>query len=145
MGVKSDLSSDLHQIWCEGAFLQSIKGSLLRFTMFWLLAPIWPLEGVKMGVKWGQNRVKYYLGSDLHQIWWEGAFLQAIKEFFIRFLIFWLLAPIWPPGRGQNGGSKWVKIGSNIIWAPIFTKFGGKEHFSKLLRVLSLDFRVFEF
>ena len=34
MGVKSYLSSDLHQIWCEGAFLQFIKGSLLRFMMF---------------------------------------------------------------------------------------------------------------
>ena len=96
MGVKSYLSSDLHQIWCEGAFLQFIKGSLLRFTMFWLLVPIWPLEGVKMGVKWGQNRVKYYLGSDLHQIWWEGAFLQVIKGSSIRFSSFWLLGVTFP-------------------------------------------------
>ena len=48
-------------------------------------------KGVKWGVKRGQNGVmgvKSYLSSDLHQIWWEGAFLQVIKQSFIRFAFF---------------------------------------------------------
>ena len=50
-------------------------------------------KGVKWGVKRGQNGVmgvKSYLSSDLHQIWWEGAFLQAIKGSFVKFAIFLL-------------------------------------------------------
>ena len=48
-------------------------------------------KGVKWGVKRGQNgvmEVKAYLSSDLHQIRWEGAFLQVINGSFIRFAIF---------------------------------------------------------
>ena len=50
--------------------------------------------------------------------------------------------------RGSNGGSKGVKMGSwgsNLIWALIFTKFGGKERFCKLLNNLSLDLQFFDF
>ena len=53
----------------------------------------------------------------------------------------------WPL-RGSNGGSKGVKmgsLGSNLIWALIFTKFGGKERFCKLLNNLSLDLQFFDF
>ena len=53
----------------------------------------------------------------------------------------------WPL-RGSNGGSKGVKMGSwgsNLIWALIFTKFGGKERFCKLLNNLSLDLQFFDF
>ena len=53
----------------------------------------------------------------------------------------------WPL-RGSNGGSKGVKMGSwgsNLIWALIFTKFGGKERFCKLLNNLSLDLHFFYF
>ena len=99
---------------------------------------------VKWGVKRGQNGVmgvKSYLSSDLHQIWWEGAFLQVIKQSFIRFAFFLLWVPRLTPRRGQMG----VKWGSNLIWALIFTKFGGKECFCKLLKNLYLDFWCFDF
>ena len=99
-------------------------------------------KGVKWGVKRGQNGVmgvKSYLSSDLHQIWWEGAFLQVIKQSFIRFAFFLLWVPRLTPRRGQMG----VKWGSNLIWTLIFTKFGGKEHFCKLLKDLTLDFAIF--
>ena len=99
---------------------------------------------VKWGVKRGQNGVmgvKSYLSSDLHQIWWEGAFLQVIKQSFIRFAFFLLWVPRLTPRRGQMG----VKWGSNLIWALIFTKFGGKECFCKLLKDLTLDLQFFDF
>ena len=72
-------------------------------------------KGVKWGVKRGQNGVmgvKSYLSSDLHQIWWEGAFLKVIKGSSIRFSRFWLLVPHLTPRRGQ-GGQMGVKRGSN--------------------------------
>ena len=38
-----------------------------------------------------------------------------------------------------------VKWGPNFIWALIFTKFGGKECFCKLLKALTLDLQFFDF
>ena len=41
-----------------------------------------------MGQK-GAMGINPYLCFDLHQIWWEGAFLQVVKEsFIIEFLTF---------------------------------------------------------
>ena len=64
-------------------------------------------KGVKWGVKRGQNGVmgvKSYLSSDLHQIWWEGAFLQVVKGSYIRFCNFLTLSPPFDPQKGSNGG-----------------------------------------
>ena len=36
MGVKSQSSSEIHQTWWEGAFLQVIKGYLMKFLIFLL-------------------------------------------------------------------------------------------------------------
>ena len=107
----------------------------------WILEkrPLRHSNGGSKGVKIGFLGVKSYLSFDLHQIWWEGAFLQVIKQSFIRFAFFLLWVPRLTPRRGQMG----VKWGSNLIWTLIFTKFGGKEHFCKLLKDLTLDFAIF--
>ena len=89
----------------------------------------------------GQNRFKHYLSSNLHQIWWEGVFLKVIKGSSIRFSSFWLLVLHLTPRRGQggsNGGQKGVKWGLKVNFAPIFTKFGGKEPLCKLSKNLSI-------
>ena len=59
-----------------------------------------------------------------------------MKGSLIRFAIFWLWAPIWPP----EGVKWWVEWGSKVDLTPIFTKFGGKEPFCKLLIDPLLDF-----
>ena len=59
-------------------------------VIWWIYMGV--LCGGQMGVIWGSNGgqigVKLYLSSDLHHIWWEGAFLLVIKGSFIRFAIF---------------------------------------------------------
>ena len=54
-----------------------IEGYLVAF-----LIPKLGQKGVKRGSKGGQMGVKSQFCSNLHQIWWEGASLQAIKESF---------------------------------------------------------------
>ena len=85
MGVKSQFSSDLHQIWWEGAFLQLINRSFIRLSIFFILSPPFDPQKGQMG---GPMGVKSQCSSDSHQIGREGAFLQVIKGSFMIFLIF---------------------------------------------------------
>ena len=81
----------------------------------------------------GRMGVKSRFNSDLHQIWWEGAFLQVTNRSFIRLLIFLFWAPHLTPRR-VKWGAQW---GSKVNVALILTKLGGKEPFCKLLKDLS--------
>ena len=49
--------------------------------------------------------IKVYFCSNLHQIWWKGAFLQVIEGSFIIFPISLFWAPHLTPRRGR--GVKW--------------------------------------
>jgi hypothetical protein len=113
----------------EECFCKLLKALTLDLQFFDFESPIWPPFDPQKGSNGGQIRVKLYLSSDLHHIWWEGAFLLVIKGSFIRFAIFWLWVPIWP--------SEGVKWGSKVKVALRFTKLGGKESFCKFLKGIS--------
>ena len=94
--------------------------------------------------------IKVYFCSNLHQIWWKGAFLQVIEGSFIIFPISLFWAPIWlPEGVGGSNGVEshfcsnlhqiwwdeaflWVIEGSLIIfmifvfWTPHLTPTMGQ-------------------
>ena len=102
-------------------------------------------SGKKGNIFWKFSRqhllYSTFPSSNLNEIRTKGSSWLNMKRSEVRF-------EESDPLRGSNGGLKGVKMGSwgsNLIWALIFTKFGGKERFCKLLNNLSLDLHFFYF
>ena len=113
------------------------------FIIYFILGPPFDPQMGSRGVKWGSK----VLFAPIFTKFGGKPFYMLLKDLLLLFEQF-TLGPHLTPKRGwggTNGGQMGVKWGSKVIFAPIFTKFGGKTPFCHSLKDLSLFFTYFSF